>query len=154
LLFIGRGVTAFATRRSLSSVILSGGRSGPYPKDLRAAFIRMPRIKQYGVYILTNPRHSSLYVGVTSDLTRRMHQHQVGLARGFSSRYNLQYLVHFEETSDVHSALAREKQLKCWWRSKKKWLIDLHNPERVDLSLDIIDVLNPSSTARSHLHSG
>ncbi len=88
----------------------------------------MRRTHHYFVYILTNPPHTSLYIGVTSELGRRTYQHRTKAMHGFSSRYNLRYLVYFEETGNVHSALAREKQLKGWRRSKKERLINSLNP--------------------------
>jgi putative endonuclease len=108
----------------------------------------------YYVYILTNPSHSSLYVGFTSNLTQRMDQHRSRSVPGFTGHYNLRQLVYFEETSDVHAALEREKQLKGWRRSKKERLINLHNPAWVDLSLGTAEILDPSTSARSRLRSG
>lgn len=69
------------------------------------------RDHQYYVYILTN-RSGTLYVGVTNDLERRMYEHKNRLLPGFTSRYNVTRLAHFEETSDVEAAIAREKQIK------------------------------------------
>ena len=91
-------------------------------------------INQYVVYILTNPPHTSLYIGVTSNIEKRMYEHRLGVRKSFTSRYKLRYLVYFEETSDVHSAIAREKQLKGWRRSKKEGLIGAMNPAWEDLS--------------------
>ncbi len=112
----------------------------------------MRRTHQYFVYILTNPPHTSLYIGVTSDLARRMYQHRTKAMHGFASRYNLGYLVYFEETSNVHSALAREKQLKGWRRSKKERLINSLNPRWRDLGADTIGASD--SSAPSRLQSG
>ena len=78
--------------------------------------------RQYYVYILTNSTRT-LYVGVTNDLERRMYEHKNKLVPGFASKYNISWLVHYEHTSDVESALAREKQIKSWRRSKKVALI-------------------------------
>ena len=89
--------------------------------------------REYYVYILTNETHR-LYVGVTGDLQRRMYQHKNKLTPGFASRYNLRWLVYFEATTDVHSAIAREKQIKGWKRDKKVALIESENPKWVDLS--------------------
>ena len=108
----------------------------------------MRRIHQYFVYILTNPPHTSPYIGITSDLARRTYQHRTKAMRGFASRHNLQYLVYFEETSNVHSALAREKQLKGWRRSKKERLIDSLNPRWRDLSVDMIGASDSSTRSR------
>jgi putative endonuclease len=108
----------------------------------------------YYVYILTNPSHGSLYIGFTSNLAHRIEQHRSRSVPGFTSKYNLQDLLYFEETSDVHAALAREKQLKGWRRSKKEWLVNQMNPDWEDLSVDAAGVTDPSTSARSRLRSG
>jgi putative endonuclease len=66
-----------------------------------------------------------------------MFEHRAGTQSGFANRYNLQYLVYFEETRDIYSAIAREKQLKGWRRSKKEALIGALNPAWADLSLGV-----------------
>jgi len=91
--------------------------------------------KQYYVYILTN-KSRTLYVGVTSDLQRRVWQHKEKLVEGFTKKYNITMLVYYEVTNDVHAALAREKQIKGWRRSKKIALIESVNPQWKDLSAD------------------
>ena len=90
---------------------------------------------QYYVYILTN-RSGTLYVGVTNDLERRMYEHKNKLVPGFTSKYNVTRLAHFEQTSEVESAIAREKQIKGWRRNKKVALIESSNPQWKDLSLE------------------
>ncbi len=80
-----------------------------------------------------------MYIGVTSDLLKRMFQHKNKLIDGFSRRYNLTKLVYFEETNDVNAALAREKQLKKYKRKKKIDLIKSVNPKFEDLSKDWFD---------------
>ena len=92
----------------------------------------MPR-NHYYVYIMSNTSRT-LYTGVTNDLKRRVYEHKNKLLPGFTSRYNVSELVYFEETSDVHSALTREKEIKGWRRSKKTHLIESVNPKWVDLS--------------------
>lgn len=73
----------------------------------------------YYVYIMTNKNRNVLYVGVTNDLIRRAYEHRNHLdPHSFTARYNVTNLVYFEETSDVHAALAREKQIKSWSRMK------------------------------------
>jgi putative endonuclease len=89
--------------------------------------------KQYFVYILANASRR-LYVGVTNNLERRVYQHKHKLIPGFTSEYNITRLVHFETVSDVSAAIAREKQIKGWLRSKKLVLIESQNPTREDLS--------------------
>jgi len=88
----------------------------------------------YFVYILSNWDDSVLYIGVTGNLPRRLYEHQQHLVDGFSSKYNTNKLVYFEETSDVYSAISREKQLKGWTRAKKNTLVSRTNPEWKDLS--------------------
>jgi putative endonuclease len=69
--------------------------------------------KEYYVYIMTN-KSRTLYTGVTNDLMRRVHEHKNKLVKGFTSKYNIQYLVFYESTTDIHAAIAREKQIKGW----------------------------------------
>ena len=88
----------------------------------------------YYVYILSNWNNTVLYIGVTSNLPRRLYEHKHHLVDGFTSKYNVEKLVYFEETSDVHVALEREKQLKRWRREKKNALIVQMNPQWLDLS--------------------
>ena len=85
------------------------------------------------VYIISNPLHTTLYTGVTSNLIQRMHQHRNHSFGGFSARYNLTQLVHFEEFGTMEQAIAREKQIKSWSRKRKVDLISTHNPMWVDL---------------------
>ena len=89
--------------------------------------------KQYYVYIMAS-RSRVLYVGMTNDLQRRVEQHKQKLIEGFTQRYNITRLVYYEVTNDVHAALAREKQIKSWRRSKKTDLIESVNPAWKDLS--------------------
>lgn len=89
--------------------------------------------KEYYVYIMTN-KSRTLYTGVTNDLMRRVLEHKNKLVEGFTTRYNIQYLVYYESTSNVYAALEREKQIKGWLRKKKIALIDSINPEWKDLS--------------------
>jgi len=90
--------------------------------------------KHYYVYLLTNWNNKVMYVGVTSDLVRRVHEHKNKLVAGFTNKYNVSKLVYFEETRDVISALAREKEIKKWRREKKNKLVLCVNPEWNDLS--------------------
>ena len=92
----------------------------------------------YHVYLLASRRHGTLYVGVTSDLIRRLHQHRESLADGFTKRYGVKRLVWFESTSDVMAAIRREKQLKNWKREWKIALIERGNPEWKDLYPSIL----------------
>lgn len=90
----------------------------------------------YFVYILSNWNNSVLYIGVTSNLPRRLYKHRHGLSDGFTKKYNVHKLVYFECTNDVYSAISREKQLKKWRRDKKDHLIQLQDPQWKDLSSD------------------
>jgi putative endonuclease len=92
--------------------------------------------EHYCVYIITNPRHTVLYIGVTGNLSRRIYEHKNKLVEGFTSKYNCTKLVYYEQTSDVRSAIEREKELKGWLRKKKEALIATINPEWKDLELD------------------
>jgi putative endonuclease len=117
----------------------------PFPVILSAAkdllrFLRaaicsseVVRQHQYCVYIATNGS-KTLYTGVTNDLKRRMFEHRNSLIPGFTSKYRIDRLVHFETTSDVRAAIAREKQIKGWKRVRKVALIEAENPRWLDLS--------------------
>lgn len=87
----------------------------------------------YYVYILANNINSVLYIGVTNDLTRRLNEHKSEEIKGFTKKYHINKLVYFEEFSDIGDAIAREKQLKGWKREKKNRLVEVMNPEWVDL---------------------
>ena len=82
---------------------------------------------------MTN-RSGTLYTGVTNDLMRRVYEHQQKLVDGFTKKYNISQLVYYEETPDIVSAIAREKQIKGWLRKKKVALIESVNPYWKDLS--------------------
>ena len=90
-------------------------------------------MNRYYIYILANTSDTTLYIGVTNDLARRVAEHRSGMIPGFTQKYNCHKLVYFEEYSDVEQAIAREKQLKKWSRTKKDSLIDTMNKERKDL---------------------
>jgi putative endonuclease len=92
---------------------------------------------RYFVYIMTNQHHTVLYTGVTNDLVRRTFEHREKTNPGFTSRYNVDKLVFFEETSDVLAAIAREKQIKGGSRRKKIALIEGLNPGWRDLYGDL-----------------
>ena len=92
-------------------------------------------MQKYFVYILSNYTNSTLYVGMTNDIKRRLYEHKNKLIEGFSSKYNTNKLVYYEETSDVKTAIQREKNLKKWNRQWKEELIKKTNPDFKDLSL-------------------
>jgi putative endonuclease len=84
--------------------------------------------KEYYVYIMTNkPR--TLHPGMTNNLIRRVYEHNNKLVKGFTSKYNIKYLVYYESTTNTYSSLQREKQIKGWVRAKKIALIESRNPE-------------------------
>jgi putative endonuclease len=86
------------------------------------------------VYMLASKRNGTLYVGVTSDLSRRVFEHKQGLVRGFSSRYGVHVLVWFERHDLIAAAIHREKRLKKYKREWKINLIEAMNPDWEDLS--------------------
>ena len=90
--------------------------------------------RQYFVYIMASSART-LYIGVTNDLERRVFEHKEGLVEAFTKRYRVKKLVYHESTSDIRSAIEREKQLKSWRRSKKVELVESQNPEWKDLAL-------------------
>ena len=94
----------------------------------------------YYVYILTNKYGTVLYTGVTKDLVRRVYEHKNHLDKdSFTAKYKVTKLVYFEETTDVKSAIEREKQIKSWSRDRKTSLIFEMNPKWEDLYSQIID---------------
>ncbi len=94
-------------------------------------------MKQPAVYIMASRRNGTLYVGVTSDLVRRVWQHKSNCVPGFTSRYRVHDLVWYEITESMEAAIAREKELKNWRRSRKLALIESSNPGWRDLYSDI-----------------
>lgn len=92
------------------------------------------RNHDYYFYILTNKGCTTLYPGVTNDLSVRLHQHRFGEMEGFTKRYHLNCLVWFEHFRDVNNAIACEKKLKGWRRSRKIALVEEKNPRWMDLS--------------------
>ncbi|WP_201985439.1 GIY-YIG nuclease family protein [Hymenobacter rubidus] len=93
-------------------------------------------MKSYYVYLLTNPKRTVLYTGVTNDLARRLEEYleNENSRRTFAGRYFCNLLMHWEEFSDVNQAIAREKEIKGWRREKKDALIGVNNPTWSDLS--------------------
>ena len=90
----------------------------------------------YYVYVLASST-GTLYVGMTSDLVRRIYEHKQKLIPGFTVKYGVDRLVYFEHTHDVTAAIAREKQIKGWNRKKKLALVAMKNPDWRDLAEDI-----------------
>lgn len=98
----------------------------------------MTKFNDYYVYILASERNGTIYVGVTSDLVKRIHEHKQDLVEGFTKKYNVKMLVYFEQTTSVEEALKREKNIKAWKRSWKLELIEKSNPAWKDLYDEII----------------
>lgn len=89
-------------------------------------------VRTYWVYIMAS-RSRVLYIGVTNDLERRVDEHKQGMTPGFTQRYRINRLVYREEFADIRDAIAREKQIKGWVRSRKIQLIEERNPVWDDL---------------------
>ena len=90
-------------------------------------------MRSFYIYIMAS-RARVLYVGVTNDLVRRVNEHKAGRIPGFTSTYRVTRLVHFEEFTDIRDAIAREKEIKGWKRSRKLTLIQTRNPTWEDLA--------------------
>lgn len=85
-------------------------------------------MRQPCVYILSSARNGTIYVGVTSDLLARVHQHRAGTIKGFTSKHKVKRLVHYEVADTMYAAITREKQFKNWHRDWKIALIERDNP--------------------------
>ncbi|MCE7999694.1 MAG: GIY-YIG nuclease family protein [Rhodobiaceae bacterium] len=94
--------------------------------------------KSYYVYMLTNKRNGTLYIGVTNNLVRRVHEHKKGLVDGFTKTHGVKRLVWFETHGSIESAIQREKNLKHWVRQWKIDLIEKDNPDWRDLYEEIV----------------
>lgn len=94
--------------------------------------------KQLYIYILASRKNGTLYIGVTSDLVRRIYEHKSNLVEGFTNKYNVHNLVYFEVAESADVAITREKQLKAWKRAWKIRLIEKNNPEWRDLYTEIV----------------
>lgn len=95
-------------------------------------------MKTYYVYILASKKNGTVYIGVTSDLKKRIYQHKNNFIEGFTQKYNVNNLVYYEETNDINEAIKREKNLKSWNREWKVQLIEKFNPNWEDLYKDLI----------------
>ena len=100
-------------------------------------------MRRYYVYILTNWNDKVMYIGMTNDLQRRLYEHKNEFIEGFTKRYKVHKLVYFEETTDVHAALEREKQIKRWRRQKKEALIGTMNADWETLSSGWFELEEP-----------
>ena len=95
-------------------------------------------MKQPCVYILASSRNGTLYIGVTSDLVKRIWEHKNDATEGFTEKYAVHTLVWFEQHDTMESAISREKAIKKWERAWKLELIEKENPEWEDLYLEIV----------------
>lgn len=93
----------------------------------------MKTMKQYFVYILASKKNGTLYIGVTNNLSKRIYEHKHGLVEGYTKKYNVKNLVYYEITTDIKSAITREKDMEKWYRKWKIELIERENPEWEDL---------------------
>lgn len=104
-------------------------------------------VRLYYVYMMQSPSRTALYVGMCSELRRRVWQHKEHFFEGFTAAYNCSRLVWFERYTDVHRAIARERQIKRWRREKKETLIHTANPHWTDLAEDWFHTKGPSAPA-------
>lgn len=105
-------------------------------KDGFLIYFNMTRLIQYSVYIMANQHATVLYIGVTSDLQRRVWQHKNGEGGVFTSKYNCHFLLYYEDYQHINKAIEREKQLKNWRRQWKLNLVKSENPLMKDLAAD------------------
>ena len=94
-------------------------------------------MKQASVYILASKKNGTLYIGVTSDLIKRIWQHKNKIVSGFTDKYQVNSLVYYEQFDDMYTAITREKLLKKWNRAWKISLIEKINPEWNDLYAEL-----------------
>ena len=113
-----------------------GGQGGPDAGTIREKSLGSGVIVDGKGYIITNRHNTTLCIGMTNDLERRIGEHKHGEIKGFTQRYHLNRLVWFEHFRDVNDAIACEKSLKGWLRSRKNSLIEQTNPNWLDLSAD------------------
>lgn len=105
------------------------------------------------VYILTNWNDKVMYIGMTNNLERRLYEHKNKLVDGFTKKYNVNKLVYYEHGTDVHAAIAREKEIKKWRREKNNLVMTM-NPEWKDLSLEWdVEKISPTNNVISREHS-
>ena len=87
---------------------------------------------------MASQRNGTLYIGVTNNLIKRVYEHRNNVVDGFTKKYRVHLLVHYEQVGDINSAIAREKILKKWRRQEKMDLIETFNPDWLDLYEDIV----------------
>ncbi|MBQ6710462.1 MAG: GIY-YIG nuclease family protein [Bacteroidales bacterium] len=101
-------------------------------------------MNKYFIYIMSNTSNSTIYVGVTNNIERRVIEHRTYDSKSFTSRYNCHKLVYYEEYGSIDEAIVREKQIKSWSRARKDKMIDSMNPDRNDLLPGIATSLRSS----------
>ena len=99
-------------------------------------------MKKSYVYFLTNKNNSVIYIGVTTNLKKRIYEHKTKAIKGFTSKYNCEKLVYFEEYDSIKEAIIREKQLKAGNRKRKEQLINTSNPNWNDFAVDWVFDIN------------
>ncbi|PWG03254.1 endonuclease [Sphingosinicella humi] len=104
--------------------------------------------------MLASRRHGTLYVGVTSDLPKRIHEHRIGAVPGFTRRHRIKHLVYFEAHEGIEAAIIREKRIKEWRRDWKIELIERDNPEWNDLAVAVLGFELLPETPIPHRHPG
>lgn len=95
-------------------------------------------MKHFYVYILASKKNGTLYIGVTSDLIKRVFEHKQGQVEGFTKKYNVNRLVYYEKVDNTEEAIKRERRLKKWKRNWKIELIEKENPEWNDLYYELV----------------
>lgn len=106
------------------------------------------------VYILASRKHGTLYIGVTSDLPKRIYEHRIGAIRGFTRRYGVKRLVYVETFDDIEAAIVREKRMKEWQRNWKVQLLERVNPEWEDLAVSLLGFEPLPKPPIPHRHPG
>jgi putative endonuclease len=106
------------------------------------------------VYILASRRHGTIYIGVTSDLAKRIHEHRSGGVPGFTRRHRIKLLVWLETHDDIEAAITREKRLKDWKRDWKIDLIERENPDWADLAVPLLGFDPLPTIDLHHRHPG
>ena len=106
------------------------------------------------VYILASRKHGTTYIGVTSDLPRRIYEHRIGAVPGFTRRHNVKLLVYLETYDDIEAAIVREKRLKEWQRDWKIRLIERDNFDWNDLAVALLGFEPLPADLHSHRHPG
>ena len=106
------------------------------------------------VYILASRKHGTLYVGVTSDMPKRVWEHRTGAIPGFTRKYGVKRLVYVEDHGDIEAAIVREKRLKEWRRDWKIQLIERDNPDWNDLAVSLLGFDPLPAPPRPHRHPG